>query len=77
MNVTFVPQAASWLDAAPGGLEDCLQETDREDLRELLTNQSCLQGRTTATGTKSQNPSPNRETIKSCHLKKRNFLVQF
>ncbi|XP_038568812.1 zinc finger protein ZFMSA12A-like isoform X2 [Micropterus salmoides] len=44
-------QAASWLDAAPGGLEDCLQEADSEDLRELLTNQSCLLGRaTTAVG---------------------------
>ncbi|KAL6115101.1 uncharacterized protein ACO6RY_00033 [Pungitius sinensis] len=37
-------QAASWLDAAPGGLEECLQEADREKLRELLTNQSCLLG---------------------------------
>ncbi|TMS01037.1 Zinc finger protein with KRAB and SCAN domains 8 [Larimichthys crocea] len=42
-------QAASWLDAAPGGLEDCLQEADREDLKELLTNQSCLLGRATST----------------------------
>ncbi|XP_039997705.1 oocyte zinc finger protein XlCOF22-like isoform X2 [Xiphias gladius] len=42
-------QAAFWLDAAPGGLEDCLQEADREDLRELLTNQSCLQGQATTT----------------------------
>ncbi|KAM8722379.1 uncharacterized protein AB9X84_005050 [Acanthopagrus schlegelii] len=38
-------QVSSWLDAAPGGVEDCLQEADREDLRELLTNQSCLLGR--------------------------------
>lgn len=37
-------QAASWLDAAPCGLEDYLQEADKDDLRELLTNQSCLQG---------------------------------
>ncbi|XP_040032041.2 uncharacterized protein LOC120819055 isoform X1 [Gasterosteus aculeatus] len=37
-------QAASWLDAAPGGLEECLQEADREELKELLTNQSCLLG---------------------------------
>nr|XP_046237773.1 zinc finger protein 436-like isoform X2 [Scatophagus argus] len=40
-------QAASWLDTAPGGLEDCLQEADREDLRELLTNQGCRLGRAT------------------------------
>ncbi|XP_073318785.1 uncharacterized protein [Pagrus major] len=40
-------QVSSWLDAAPGGVEDCLQEADREDLRELLTNQSCLLGQTT------------------------------
>ncbi|XP_049921179.1 zinc finger protein 567-like isoform X2 [Epinephelus moara] len=42
-------QAASWLDAAPGGLEDCLQEADRDNLRELLTNQSCLLGHVTTT----------------------------
>ncbi|KAI3366181.1 hypothetical protein L3Q82_010011 [Scortum barcoo] len=42
-------QAASWLDAAPGGVEDFLHEADREDLRELLTNQSCLLGRATTT----------------------------
>ncbi|XP_059184275.1 zinc finger protein 184-like [Centropristis striata] len=42
-------QAASWLDAAPGGLEECLQEADREDLRELLTNQSCRLGQVTTT----------------------------
>ncbi|XP_044043460.1 uncharacterized protein LOC122871917 isoform X3 [Siniperca chuatsi] len=42
-------QAASWLDAAPGGLEDCLQEADSEELRELLTNRSCLLGRATTT----------------------------
>ncbi|XP_008301636.1 zinc finger protein ZFMSA12A-like [Stegastes partitus] len=44
-------QAASWLTAAPAGLDDCLQEADREDLRELLTNQSCLSGRATTTVT--------------------------
>uniref|UniRef100_A0A3Q3IDV4 C2H2-type domain-containing protein n=1 Tax=Monopterus albus TaxID=43700 RepID=A0A3Q3IDV4_MONAL len=37
-------QAASWLDAASGGVEECLQEPDREDLKELLTSQSCLLG---------------------------------
>ncbi|XP_035533309.1 uncharacterized protein LOC118339718 [Morone saxatilis] len=42
-------QAACWLDAAPAGLEDCLQEADREDVRELLANQSCLLGRATTT----------------------------
>ncbi|XP_034410210.1 zinc finger protein ZFMSA12A-like isoform X2 [Cyclopterus lumpus] len=42
-------QAASWLDAAPGGLEDCLQEADCDELRELLTNQSCLLGHATTT----------------------------
>ncbi|KAM6957994.1 uncharacterized protein LKV04_022130 [Tautogolabrus adspersus] len=42
-------QAASWLDAAPGGVEDCLQEADRDNLRELLTNQSCRMGRATTT----------------------------
>ncbi|XP_029371908.1 zinc finger protein 184-like isoform X2 [Echeneis naucrates] len=40
-------QAASWLDATPGGLDDCLQEAGLEDLRELLTNQSCSLGRAT------------------------------
>lgn len=49
-------QAASWLDAAPGGLEDCLQEADRDNLRELLTNQSCLLGHVTTTGTTSLFP---------------------
>lgn len=53
-----VSQAASWLDATPGGLEDCLQEAYREDLRELLTNQSCQLGRATAVGTESQKASP-------------------
>lgn len=42
-------QASSWLDAAPGGLEDCLHEADRDDLRELLTNHSCLLGHVTTT----------------------------
>ncbi|XP_026157108.1 zinc finger protein 135-like isoform X2 [Mastacembelus armatus] len=42
-------QAASWLNAAPGGLEDCLQEADRETLKELLTSQSGLLGRATTT----------------------------
>ncbi|XP_068612672.1 zinc finger protein ZFMSA12A-like [Brachionichthys hirsutus] len=41
-------QAASWLDAAPGGTEDCLLEADREGVRELLTNQCCRLGRATA-----------------------------
>lgn len=48
-------QAASWLSATPGGLEDCLQEADLEDLRELLTNQSRQLGRATAVGTEPQN----------------------
>lgn len=43
-------QAAFWLDTAPGGLEDCVQEADREDLKELLTNQSCSLGQATTTG---------------------------
>ncbi|XP_054479654.1 uncharacterized protein LOC129111644 [Anoplopoma fimbria] len=42
-------QAASWLDTAPGGLDDCLQEADREELRELLTDQSCLLGHASTT----------------------------
>ncbi|XP_026217391.1 zinc finger protein 678-like isoform X2 [Anabas testudineus] len=42
-------QAALWLDAAAGGLEDCLQEADREKLKELLTRQSCSLGRATTT----------------------------
>ncbi|XP_062270998.1 uncharacterized protein LOC133976816 [Scomber scombrus] len=42
-------QAASWLHAAPGGLEDCLQEAERAELREMLTNQSCLLGQATTT----------------------------
>ncbi|XP_071398301.1 zinc finger protein ZFMSA12A-like [Centroberyx affinis] len=37
-------QAASWLDAAPAGLEDCLQEADRAELKALLTNHSCRLG---------------------------------
>lgn len=52
-TVTFslcASQTASWLDAAPGGLEGCLQESDRERLKELLTNQSCSLGRATTTG---------------------------
>ncbi|CAJ1087470.1 zinc finger protein ZFMSA12A-like [Xyrichtys novacula] len=40
-------QAASWLDAVPGGVEDYLQEANKEDLRELLTNQSCRMGQAT------------------------------
>lgn len=42
-------QAASWLDSTPTGLEACLQEADRDDLKELLTNQSKAPGRATAT----------------------------
>ncbi|XP_034468225.1 oocyte zinc finger protein XlCOF6-like isoform X1 [Hippoglossus hippoglossus] len=42
-------QSASWLDAAPAGVEGCLQEAQREDLRKLLTNQSCSLGRATTT----------------------------
>ncbi|KAF7660270.1 hypothetical protein LDENG_00285280 [Lucifuga dentata] len=40
-------QTASWLDAAPAGMEECLQEADSEELRELLTNQSCPLGQAT------------------------------
>lgn len=40
-------QAASWLHAAPGAVEDCLQEVNTEELRELLTNQSCRMGQAT------------------------------
>ncbi|XP_053170781.1 uncharacterized protein LOC128354591 [Scomber japonicus] len=47
--VPDLTQAASWLHAAPGGLEDCLQEAEPDDLRELLTNQSCLLGQATTT----------------------------
>lgn len=39
------------LVAAPGGVEDFLQEADREELKVLLTHQRCLKGRVTATGT--------------------------
>ncbi|KAM7375583.1 hypothetical protein PAMA_014609 [Pampus argenteus] len=42
-------QAASSLHAAPGGVDECLQEVNREALRELLTNQSCVLGRATTT----------------------------
>ncbi|XP_075333372.1 uncharacterized protein LOC142391483 isoform X2 [Odontesthes bonariensis] len=42
-------QAASWLDADPAALDDCLQAADRSHLRELLTNQSCRLGRVTTT----------------------------
>uniref|UniRef100_A0A1A8KUS4 C2H2-type domain-containing protein n=1 Tax=Nothobranchius kuhntae TaxID=321403 RepID=A0A1A8KUS4_NOTKU len=41
-------QAASWLDSTPAALEDFLQEADKNDLRELLTNQSRHQGGATA-----------------------------
>ncbi|KAM7365835.1 hypothetical protein PAMP_016737 [Pampus punctatissimus] len=41
--------AASWLHAAPGGVDECLQEVDMEALRELLTNQSCVLGQATST----------------------------
>lgn len=44
-------QVASLLVAAPGGVEDVLQEADRDHLKVLLTNQSCLKRRVTATGT--------------------------
>ncbi|KAM9835800.1 uncharacterized protein ACBR49_019498 isoform 2-T2 [Aulostomus maculatus] len=40
-------QAASWLDATPGGLEVCLQAADKEELKVLLTNQSSQLGRVT------------------------------
>lgn len=44
-------QVASLLVATPGGVEDVLQESDREQLKVLLTNQSCLKGHVTAAGT--------------------------
>uniref|UniRef100_A0A3B4Y5E3 Oocyte zinc finger protein XlCOF22-like n=1 Tax=Seriola lalandi dorsalis TaxID=1841481 RepID=A0A3B4Y5E3_SERLL len=56
-------QAASWLDAAPGGLEDCLKDAGREDLRELLTNQSCSLGGATTTGMTSQRESDRNEKV--------------
>lgn len=34
-------QTASWLDGAPDGVEDCLQEAQRVELRQLLTNHCC------------------------------------
>ncbi|XP_015252717.1 PREDICTED: zinc finger and SCAN domain-containing protein 2-like isoform X3 [Cyprinodon variegatus] len=40
-------EAASWLQDAPGILEESLQETEKEHLRELLSNQSCRLGRGT------------------------------
>ncbi|XP_074521103.1 uncharacterized protein LOC141786247 isoform X2 [Halichoeres trimaculatus] len=42
-------QAASWLHAAPAGVEDSLQQVSTEELRELMTNQSCRIGQTTST----------------------------
>lgn len=45
-------QAASWLDAAPAGMDDCLHEADMEELRELLTNQSSQLGQATTIGTR-------------------------
>ncbi|XP_068165765.1 zinc finger protein ZFP2-like isoform X2 [Antennarius striatus] len=42
-------QAAFWLDAAPGGMEDCLLAADREHVKDLLTSQCYRLGRTTAT----------------------------
>lgn len=42
-------QAASWLDSTPTGLQACLQEADRNDLKELLTNQSKAPGQATTT----------------------------
>ncbi|XP_008323598.1 oocyte zinc finger protein XlCOF6-like isoform X1 [Cynoglossus semilaevis] len=48
-------QAASWLDTTPADLEDCLQGSDHEDLKQLLTNQSCLLGSvTTRVGSDSE-----------------------
>ncbi|XP_077440665.1 uncharacterized protein LOC144062814 [Vanacampus margaritifer] len=37
-------QAASWLSAAPAGVADCFSLADREDLKVLLSNQSCQLG---------------------------------
>uniref|UniRef100_A0A3P8NNE5 TERF1-interacting nuclear factor 2 N-terminal domain-containing protein n=1 Tax=Astatotilapia calliptera TaxID=8154 RepID=A0A3P8NNE5_ASTCA len=59
-------QAASWFDAAPSGLEDCLQKADKDDLRELLTNQTCLQGQSLATESselENQNQNQNQNTL--------------
>ncbi|XP_054650412.1 oocyte zinc finger protein XlCOF6-like isoform X2 [Dunckerocampus dactyliophorus] len=41
-------QAVSWLSAAPSGLDDCLGVADRDDLKMLLTNQSCQLGQVTS-----------------------------
>ncbi|XP_061693961.1 zinc finger protein ZFMSA12A-like [Syngnathoides biaculeatus] len=40
-------RAASLLSAAPAGLGDCLSLADREELKMLLTNQSCRLGQVT------------------------------
>ncbi|XP_076021946.1 uncharacterized protein LOC143012612 isoform X3 [Genypterus blacodes] len=40
-------QAASWLDAVPACMDDCLHEADMEELRELLTNRSSQLGQAT------------------------------
>ena len=45
-------QAAFWLDTAPGVVDNCMQEVDREDLRELLASQSCCQDQSASTGIK-------------------------
>ncbi|XP_028989968.1 zinc finger protein 431-like isoform X2 [Betta splendens] len=42
-------QAALWLDAAPSGLLNCLQNTDKEELKELLTSPTCSMGQATTT----------------------------
>ncbi|KAK0142139.1 Zinc finger protein 2 [Merluccius polli] len=45
-------QAAVWLSAPPAGMEECLQEIDsnREELKNLLSNQSYRLGHTTCPG---------------------------
>ncbi|XP_077370374.1 uncharacterized protein LOC144014409 [Festucalex cinctus] len=40
-------QTASWLSAAPAGLADCFSLADREELKVLLSNQSCQLGQVT------------------------------
>uniref|UniRef100_A0A8C4H082 C2H2-type domain-containing protein n=1 Tax=Dicentrarchus labrax TaxID=13489 RepID=A0A8C4H082_DICLA len=49
-NVRATPLLCSCSSTFPTGA-DCLQEVDREDVTELLANQSCLLGRATSTGT--------------------------
>ncbi|KAM4602210.1 uncharacterized protein ACJ7VT_020183 isoform 2-T2 [Polymixia lowei] len=65
-------QAASWLDAAPAGTEDCLQEVEshREELKILLTNQSCQLGHVNTMGYPADTvlqPDPSADWISPAH----------